>query len=303
MAAKKAGLSKGITEAKLGLLLVTPAVLLMIIVAAYPVLSAFRLSMYRYNIETPNDTKFVGLDNYLRIFASQHVMTALTTTISFTVISVSIEFALGMALALVMNRALGWETGIVRVGVLIPWATVTVVTALAWKWIFTPSLTYHPLKAIYNGLAPGGCILCGHWTSLLAMVFADVWKTAPFIALLLLAGLQSIDGEMYEAADVDGARPVTKFLKITLPCLKSAIMVALLFRTLDAFRMFDLSYVMTGGANDTETISTLAYTHMIKRLDMGLGSAISVIIFFMVLAIAFAFTKLLGADLKNVEAH
>ncbi|MBC7645259.1 MAG: sugar ABC transporter permease [Thermoleophilia bacterium] len=291
------------SEAKLGLLLVAPAVLLMVIVAAYPVLSAFRLSMYRYNIETPNDTKFVGFDNYTRIFASGHVWEALMTTVTFTALSVSIEFVLGMALALVMNRALGWLTGIVRVAVLIPWATVTIVTALAWKWIFTPSLTLGSLRGVYAAFAPDGCVLCSHWSSLFAMVLADVWKTAPFIALLLLAGLQSIDAEMYEAADVDGARPVTKFLKITLPSLKSAVLVALLFRTLDAFRMFDLSYVMTGGANKTETISTLAYTHMIRRLDMGLGSAISVLIFFMVLAIAFTFTKVLGADLKNVEAH
>jgi multiple sugar transport system permease protein len=131
------------------------------------------------------------------------------------------------------------------------------------------------------------------------MVFADVWKTAPFIALLLLAGLQSIDSEMYEAADVDGASAWTKFVRLTLPALKPAILVALLFRTLDAFRMFDLAYVMTGGANGTETVSILAYDHLIRRLDLGVGSAMSVLIFVMVLGIAAFYTRILGAKVQE----
>lgn len=289
----------GLSEARLGLLLVAPAIFLMLVVAAYPVLSALWLSLHQFNVKVPADNRFVGLDNYVRVLAAPHFHTALVTTVTFTVVSVAIEFVLGMALALVMNQALGRLTGIVRVAVLVPWATITVVTALAWKWIFTPSLTLGWLKGLYGFFAEDACVLCGHYSSLLAMVFADVWKTAPFIALLLLAGLQSIDGEMYEAADVDGATPWTKFLRITLPCLKPAILVALLFRTLDAFRMFDLAYVMTGGANDTETVSMLAYNRLIKTLDMGLGSAMSVLIFIMVLAIAFVFTRVLGADLKN----
>jgi multiple sugar transport system permease protein len=144
-------------------------------------------------------------------------------------------------------------------------------------------------------------MLCGKWTSIMAMVFADMWKTAPFIALLLLAGLQSIDGEMYEAADVDGASAMTKFLQITLPALKPAILVALLFRSLDSLRMFDLAYVMTGGSNDTGTVSMVAYDFLIKRLDMGVGSAMSVLVFAMVLIVALIFVKVLGASPEGAE--
>lgn len=299
MSAATASRRPSLSEAKLGLLFVTPAIVLMIIVAAYPVLNAVWLSLHSYNVKVPQDTKFIGLDNYVRILQAPHFWGSLKTTVLFTVASVAIEFVMGLALALIMNRALGWLTGIIRVAVLVPWATITVVTALAWKWIFTPDLTFGALKGIYAVVAADACVLCGQFSSLMAMVLADVWKTAPFIALLLLAGLQSIDGEMYEAADVDGASWTTQFLKITLPCLKPAILVALLFRTLDAFRMFDLAYVMTGGANGTETISMVAYDHLIKRLNMGLGSAMSVMIFMMVLGIALFFTKVLGAELKN----
>ena len=294
---------RSLSEKKLGLIMVVPALTLMALIAAYPVLKAFWLSLHRYNVKVPNDAAFIGFDNYVRIFASGHWWAAVTTTVVFTVGSVAIEFALGLAMALVMNRAFGGWTGMIRVAVLIPWATITVVTALAWKWIFTPGLTLSVFESIFGIFADDACVLCGRFTAMSAMIFADCWKTAPFIALLLLAGLQSIDGEMYEAADVDGASSWTKFMQITLPCLKPAILVAVLFRTLDAFRMFDLAYVMTGGANGTETASLLAYDQLIKRLNMGLGSAMSVLIFLMVLGIALLFTKVLGAQLSDEGAH
>lgn len=288
---------KGLTEERLGLIMVVPAIVMMLVVAAWPVLNAVRLSLYKYNIKTPDDTTFVGLGNYSRILSSGHWWESVATTMYFTIASVGIEFAFGLGMALIMNRALGAWTGAVRVAVLIPWATITVVTALAWKWLFTPEITFGFLKSIMSIFAgEGACMLCGRWTSMAAMVMADVWKTAPFIALLLLAGLQSIDGEMYEAADVDGASTWTKFRSITLPCLKPAILVALLFRTLDAVRMFDLGYVMTSGANKTETVSMLAYDHLIRRLNIGLGSAMSVLIFLMVIGTALFFTKVLGAN-------
>lgn len=286
-------------ERRLGLLFVVPALVLMAIVAGYPVLSAVWMSLHRYNVKVPEDYGFVGIDNYVRILSSSTWWTSVTTTMVFAVISVAVEFSLGMAMALVMNRALGKATGMVRVAVLVPWATITVVTALAWKWIFTPTFTFGLIEKVMGLFADEACVLCGRWTSILAMVFADTWKTAPFIALLLLAGLQSIDGEMYEAADVDGASTWTKFLRITLPALKPAILAALLFRSLDAVRMFDLAYVMTGGANDTSSVSMLAYEFLIRRLDMGVGSAMSVLVFGMVLIIAFVFIKLLGAAPKG----
>lgn len=297
--------SQGLSERKLGLIMVVPAIAMMLIVAAWPVFQAVRLSLYKYNIKTPDDTKFIGLDNYTRVLSSGHWWEAVGTTMYFTIASVGVEFMLGLAMALVMNRALGAWTGAVRVSVLIPWATITVVTALAWKWMFTPETTFWFMRGIMGAVAgDGGCMLCGRFTSIMAMVMADVWKTAPFIALLLLAGLQSIDGEMYEAADVDGASPWTKFKSITLPCLKPAILIALLFRTLDAVRMFDLGYVMTGGANKTESVSMLAYDHLIRRLNIGLGSAMSVLIFLMVIMIALGFSKLLGSSSDDTaKAH
>ena len=286
-----------LSEEKLGAVMVIPAIALLLIVAAYPVLQAFWLSLHRYNIKVPGDFAFVGLDNYVRILSAPHWWTAVATTMEFTVVSVAIEFSLGLAMALLMNKAMGAWTGVIRVAVLVPWATITVVTALAWKWIFTPGLTLNIVDAFLKPiLGQDACMLCGQYSSLMAMVFADVWKTAPFIGLLLLAGLQSVDTEMYEAADVDGATKWQQFVSITIPALKPAILVALLFRTLDAFRMFDLAYVMTGGANRTETVSMLAYDHLIKRLNMGLGSAMSVLIFLMVLGIALIYTKVLGAN-------
>lgn len=288
-------------ERRLGLAMVVPALVLMAIVAAYPVMKAVWLSLHRYNVKVPDDYAFIGLENYTRILSSPTWWTAVSTTLSFGVISVVFEFALGLLMALVMNKGLGSATGLVRVAVLVPWATITIVTALAWKWIFTPTFTFDLVNKITGLFAEESCMLCGHWTSIMAMVFADMWKTAPFIALLLLAGLQSIDGEMYEAADVDGASTLTKFLKITLPALKPAILVALLFRSLDAMRMFDLAYVMTQGANDTATVSMVAYDFLIKRLDMGVGSAMSVLVFLMVLIVAFIFVKLLGAAPEGTE--
>lgn len=285
----------GMDERRLGLVFVIPALALMAIVAAYPVLQGVWLSLHSYNGKHPEDMSFIGLGNYVRILSSGHWWEATLTTFIFGALSVSVEFCIGMAMALVMNKGLGAMTGVVRVAVLVPWATLTIVTALAWKWIFTPNSTFSWLNWVMGLFAEESCLLCGRWGSMFAMVFADAWKTSPFIALLLLAGLQSVDTEMYEAADVDGASAWTKFFRITLPVLKPAILIALLFRTLDALRMFDLAYIMTGGANKTETVSVLAYDFLIKRLNIGVGSAMSVLVFIMVLGVAFAYMQLLGA--------
>lgn len=291
----------GMSERKLGLVFVMPALALMAIVAAYPVLQGVWLSLHRYNAKHPESMSFLGLDNYVRILSSGHWWEATGTTFIFAILSVSVEFCIGMAMALVMNKGLGSATGLVRVAVLVPWATLTIVTALAWKWMFTPNSTFGWLKSFMGLFVEESCLLCDRWGSMFAMVFADAWKTSPFIALLLLAGLQSVDTEMYEAADVDGASALTKFFRITLPVLKPAILIALLFRTLDALRMFDLAYIMTGGANKTETVSVLAYDFLIKRLDVGVGSAMSILVFIMVLGVAFTFMRLLGAEPEGAE--
>ncbi|MCW2949557.1 MAG: transporter permease, partial [Thermoleophilia bacterium] len=194
---RSAGFLDKLDERRLGLLFVVPALVLMAVVAGFPVLKSVWLSFHRYNVKVPQDYAFIGLENYTRILASPHWWTDVGTTFIFAVVSVSVEFVLGMCMALVMNKGMGRATGTVRMAVLVPWATITVVTGLAWKWIFTPTSTLSWMKSLMGLVAPESCMLCGRATSMFALVFADAWKTAPFIALLLLAGLQSIDAEMY----------------------------------------------------------------------------------------------------------
>ncbi len=281
-------------ERRLGTVMVAPALALMALVVLWPVLQAFWLSLHRYNIKFPDDREWVGLSNYARVLEAGSWWEALVTTIIFTVLSVSIEFVLGLLMALMMHQAIGWK-GPLRVSILVPWATITVVTALAWKWLYTPGIGIIA-TVLEPFIGADSCLLCSRWGAMWGMVFADVWKTAPFIGLLLLAGLQNISADLYEAAEVDGASTWDKFRHITLPMLKPAILVALLFRTLDSFRMFDLAFIMTGGANQTRTVSVLAYDQLINKLNIGVGSAISMLIFLLVFAIAFIFVRVLGAN-------
>ena len=202
-----------------------------------------------------------------------------------------------MILALVMHRAI-FGRGVVRTSVLIPYGIITVVAAFAWFYAFDPASGFvNELPFVADDKAWFG----ERWSAFAVIIVAEVWKTTPFMALLLLAGLTTIDEGLYEAAKVDGATAWQRFWRITLPLMKPAILVALLFRTLDAFRVFDSIFVMTGGAQDTESVSILGYNQLISRLNLGLGSAVSVLIFLIVLIIAFVFVRGFGAAIPGRE--
>jgi multiple sugar transport system permease protein len=278
------------SEHRLAWMLCAPAVLVMLLVTAYPILYAFVLSLQDVDLRFPEDGGFVGLDNYKTVLTSDLWWQDLFNTAFLTVVSVAIELALGMAIALVMYRAI-FARGVVRTAVLIPYGIVTVVAAFAWQFAFDPASGFvNGLPLIADDMAWFG----DRFSAFAVIIMAEVWKTTPFMALLLLAGLTTIDTGLYEAAKVDGASAWKRFTKITLPLVKPAILVALLFRTLDAFRIFDTIFIMTRGSQDTESVSILGYNQLISRLNLGLGSAVSVLIFFCVLILAFFFVRFLG---------
>jgi trehalose/maltose transport system permease protein len=284
-------------ERKLGWILCAPAVVAMLLVTAYPIIYAFILSVQRVDLRFPDEGGWVGLNNYIDVLSSSLWWTDVFNTLFITVISVSIEFVLGMAIALVMHRAI-FGRGVVRTSVLIPYGIITVVAAFSWQFAFQPDTGFvDQLPFIADDKNWFG----DRFSSFAVIIFAEVWKTTPFIALLLLAGLTTIDDGLYEAARVDGASAVQRFFRITLPLMKPAILVALLFRTLDAFRVFDTIFIMTRGAQDTESVSILGYNQLISRLNLGLGSAVSVLIFIAVLMIAFLFVRGFGTSVPGRE--
>ena len=280
------------SERKLGWMLCAPAVLAMLVVTGYPIGYAVYLSLQRYDLRFPDDREFVGLSNYGEVLTSSTWWLDLFNPMVVTVFSVAIELVLGMIIALVMHRAI-FGRGPVRASILIPYGIVTVVAAFAWRYAFDPTTGFViGLGPISETWAP----LTERAGSFFVIIMTEVWKTTPFMALLLLAGLALVPDELHEAAKVDGAGPVQRFFRITLPLMKPAILVALLFRTLDAFRIFDTVFIQTLGANDTETVSILGYNQLINRVNLGLGSAISVLIFICVLIIAFVFIKGFGTS-------
>lgn len=277
------------SERRLALLLVAPATILMLVVTAYPIGYAVWLSLQRNNFAVPNDTAFVGLDNYVTVLTDRYWWTALAATLGITVVSVSVEFVLGLALALVMHRTMVGK-GLVRTAVLIPYGIVTAVASYSWYYAWTPSTGY-----LANLLPQGSAPLTEQIPSLAIVVLAEVWKTTPFMSLLLLAGLALVPEDLLKAAQVDGAGAWHRLTRVTLPIIKPAVVVALLFRTLDAFRIFDNIYVITNGANNTGSVSILGYDNLFKGFNLGLGSAISVLIFGCVGLIAWVFIKVFGA--------
>lgn len=283
------------SERRLAWLLCAPAVIAMLAVTAYPIAYAIVLSVQQIDLRFPDEGGFVGLDNYGSVLSSQLWWTDLFNTVFLTVVTVSIELVLGMAIAMVMHRAI-FGRGVVRTAVLIPYGIITVVAAFSWQFAFAPDSGFvNNLPLISDEMDWFG----GRFSSFAVIIMAEVWKTTPFMALLLLAGLVTIDGQLYEAAKVDGASAWQRFTRITLPLMKPAILVALLFRTLDAFRVFDTIYIMTAGAQDTESVSILGFNQLISRLNLGLGSAVSVLIFICVLAIATLYVKVLGTRVEE----
>lgn len=244
---------------------------------------------------------FIGLKNFEMVLKDKRVVQTLGVTLIFTVFSVALELLLGLLLALIMNKAMTGK-GFIRTVSLIPWAIPTSVAALIWAYMYDGSSGIMAIlleKAHVLGQSTD--LLMSGSKALTAVVFADVWKTTPYMALLLLAGLQTISDSLYEAAEVDGASKLKQFFAITLPLLKPSILVALLFRTLDAFRVFDLIYVLTGGGpgGSTESISIYAYKTMFAQTKFGYGAAIVIVMALTVGLISFAYMKLLNVKLTQ----
>ena len=292
----RARLSEGAkAERRLGWLLCAPAVVVMVAVTAYPIAYAVYLSLERYDLRFPDQAKFIGFDNYQAVLTSPFWWSALARTAIICVISVALELVLGMLLALLMHRTL-FGRGSVRTSILIPYGIVTVVAAFSWQYAWTPDTGY--LSAAFGQAAP----LTSQIPAIAVIILAEVWKTTPFMALLLMAGLALVPEDLQKAAMMDGATAWQRFTRITLPLMKPAILVALLFRTLDAFRIFDNIFILTAGGNNTGSVSILGYDNLFTALNLGIGSAISILIFVCVAIIAFLFIKGFGAAAPGAES-
>lgn len=289
------------TESRDAWIMMSPAIIVLLIIAVYPILRTIWLSLHEMVLTDPSSGyPLVGFANYAKIFQDSRASASIIFTLKFTVTTVFFELLIGFGAALVMNKAFRGR-GFVRAAILVPWAIPTSVSALMWKFI------YNDQYGLFNDILYRLGIIDGYkaWLStssgsFLALVIADVWKTAPYMALLILAGLQMIPDELYESSKIDGANIFQRFRYITLPMVKNTVLVALLFRTLDAFRVFDLISVMTGGANGTESISVYAYNNLMKFLDFGYGSSLAVLIFVVVFIISMIYMRLMGDKLTNM---
>ena len=295
------------SESRLALLLSLPALLVIGAFAIYPILSAAWLSLFRLQLQFPQAGRpFVGLANYAALLRESRFQHALGFTVGFTVVTVACELALGLGLALLLHRAFAGR-GLVRVAALIPWSVTTVVAALMWRFLCNEQsgVINHLLVALglLGSVDQISWLGSPGWATI-AIVVADVWKTTPFMALLLLAGLQTIPSELYEAGAMDGATPWQAFSRITLPMLRPTMLVALLFRTMDAFRVFDLIFALTGGGpgSATESLSYLTYNKLFREFDFGMGSTLSVVTFALMALVAWAFARLLGPGAGEEEA-
>ncbi|HTX09040.1 MAG TPA: sugar ABC transporter permease [Solirubrobacteraceae bacterium] len=278
------------SERKLAAILIAPAAIVMLAVTVYPIVTTIVLSLQRADLRFPGANKWVGLDNYKAVLTAPVWWSSVAHTVIITVIAVAFQFLFGMLLALAMHRTLV-ARGLFRSIALIPYAIVAVVAAYSWNYAWSLSnggwiphllgLSSDPLSSTFGNYV--------------AVIITEIWKNTPFMALLLLAGLALVPDDLQEAAKVDGATAWQRFWRITFPLMKPAILVALLFRTLDEFRIFDVIYIFNQGAQGTESISMLNYSTLLDRLNLGLGSAVSVLLFLLVALIAFVFIKGLGA--------
>jgi multiple sugar transport system permease protein len=289
--------SKGIPERRLAKLMLSPAGILILLVAVYPIVYAIWLSMHDYSVINPGLSRVDLFGNYKEALTSSEFWAAFRTTFIFTIVSVFLELVIGLAMAMAMHAAFKGQ-GLLRTVVLVPWAVLTVVTAIMWRTIFEAPLGLVP--SVLDKVGIGGDIV---WLgqkpyALIVMILADTWKTAPFMALLILAGLQVIPNDLYEAGKVDGASAWQRFTRITLPLLRPAILVALIFRTLDALRIFDLPFVLTKGAQGTSTLSLYAYQQLQQNQIIGLGSALSVLTFLIVMTVSLLYIRFVGGNIK-----
>jgi multiple sugar transport system permease protein len=289
--------SRGIPERRLAWLMTAPSIGLIALVAVWPIIYAIWLSMHEYSLVRAGVSRWAspaGFGNYLDAFKDSAFWDATITTLVFTVAAVGLETLLGLGMAMAMHAAFRGQ-GILRTVVLVPWAVLTVVTAIMWRTIVDPNLGF------VNSLLGTSTVWLGEEPhALIVMIIADVWKTAPFMALLLLAGLQVIPSEIYEAAKVDGATAWQRFKQITLPLLMPALLVALIFRTLDSLRIFDLPKVLTNGANGTTSLSLLAQRTFQENRLYGEGATISVLTFILVMLVSFAYIRLVGGNIRGM---
>jgi multiple sugar transport system permease protein len=292
-----------VAENRLGMKLVAPAVIVMVLVTAYPMGQALYLSLFKYRLTVPDDKSFTGLGNYATVLTDSLFWKDTLNTVLIMVITVAIELVIGFVFAMVMHRIV-FARGVMRTAILIPYGIITVVSAFAWQ--FTFSLNNGFVNGWFHWLpwiGPDTNWFGDHWHAMFAIMVSEIWKTTPFMSLLLLAGLSQVSEDMIEAAKVDGATWWQRLYKVILPNMRAAIMVAVLFRALDAFRIFDSIFIMTKGAQDTESSSFLTYRQVIEQFQLGAGSALSVLLFLAVLLIAFLLVKLFRVDLAAARGE
>lgn len=265
-------------QGRLAAWLLAPSLAFVAVLGAFPVLSQFILSLTRFNMKFAEERGFVGLENFIRLAQDTVFWRDLGQTFEFTAISVSLELVLGLAAALLLNRVGRGRTAM-NSAVIMPWVLPTVVAATMWSLILNDRIGLVNSLLDRLGLMAQPIVWLGPRLAMTSVIAADVWKTTPFVAIILLAGLKSIPHHYYEAAQLDGAGRWAMFRSITLPLLKPFIAVALLFRAMDAFRIFDLIWVLTGGASRTETLSIYIYRVLFRYSDLGYGSAITVALF------------------------
>lgn len=294
------GSGRSAAERRLAVRMVAPSLVIMALVAAVPIGYAIWLSLHQYSVRQAGLSRFVGLNNYVQALVDGTWWTAFGQTFLFTVLSVSLEIILGTAMALLLNMAFRGR-GLLRTLVLVPYAVLTVVSAITWRTMFEPNLGLVTTVLSALGLPGGDVVWLGEEGYAMAViVLADVWKTTPFVALLVLAGLQVIPSDVYEAAELDGASRWKTFVDITLPLLKPAIVLAAIFRTLDALRVFDLPFVLTRGANGTESMSMLAYQQLRENRLIGEGSALSILTFITVMVVSLIYIRFAGGNIRAV---
>jgi len=283
--------------------MLAPALAFTLTLAVYPVIASFILSLYRIILSMPAlGEPFVGLENYVLLFADPAARQAFMVTAGFVLCSTTLELAFGLIIALVIHaqfRGRGW----VRAAALIPWVIPTAVASQMWRYLFNDQYGLANLIVFGDRVADYIPWLASPGLAFSIMVLVDVWKTSSFAALLILAGLQLIPDELYEAARIDGANLWQRFWHITLPLLKPALLLALLFRTMDAFRVFDLAFVMTqGGPGDaTQVLQLYGYKAMFTEGRMGYGSAVSVMVFVAIFALSLVYVRTVGSRLMERE--
>jgi multiple sugar transport system permease protein len=285
-------------ENSLGRKLVAPAIVVMLVVTAFPMLRALYLSLFNYSLTAPEDREFIGLSNYITALTDPLFWRDTGITVLYMVVTVAVELVIGFAFAMVMHKII-FARGMIRTSILIPYGIITVVSGFAWQFAFSYQ------NGFVNSWLPwleDNFNWFGETTpAVIAIMVSEIWKTTPFMSLLLLAGLAQVSEDMLEAAQVDGATWWQRLWKVILPNMRAAIMVAVLFRALDAYRIFDNIYVMTAGAVGTESISFLTYRQTIEQFRLGIGSALSVLLFLSVLLIAFLIVKLFKVDLASAR--